>query len=189
MALAILAVLLCGCGQPSANSSAEAPAKTTSTPPPAATPSSPTATPAPRPSAAEASPSTQSANLFFTSGGKLAAVPSRVATSAPARQALEQLLKGPGDSQHSTEIPASARLLNLSIENGTATASFDDAFFTPDGATGTLLRLAQVVYTLTQFPDVTSVRFLEDGRTVGLIGEGFPLNRALTRQDFAGVQG
>lgn len=187
MALAILAVALYGCGQPPARSQGEASASSAALPP-ASAQSSPRATPAPKASGFSANPATQPAELFFTSGGKLAAVPSRVSAAAPAREALEHLLEGPGDSQHSTEIPRSTRLQRVSIENGAAAASFDDAFYAPDGATGTLLRLAQVVYTLTQFSGVASVRFLKNGQAVDLIGEGFPLNRPLTRQDFVRVQ-
>ncbi|HEY8746197.1 MAG TPA: GerMN domain-containing protein [Chloroflexota bacterium] len=157
-------------------------------PPPSAAASTALSAPSSSPPSSAASPATQPADLFFTSGGKLSAVPSRVSGTAPARQALEQLLKGPTDAQHVTEIPTSTHLQDVSIKNGTATVSFDDAFFAPDGATGTLLRLAQVVFTLTQFSGVTSVRFLQDGRGVDLIGEGFPLNRPLARQDFAHVQ-
>jgi spore germination protein GerM len=135
-----------------------------------------------------ATAATEPAALYFTSGSKLARVPSQVSPSSPARQAPDQLFRGPPDARHSTEIPAGAHLQDISIEGRVATASFDSAFFTPDGATGTLLRLAQVVYTLTQFPPIASVRFLKDGEPVDLIGEGFPLNRPLSRQDFSHVQ-
>jgi spore germination protein GerM len=125
--------------------------------------------------------------LYFTVGGKLAAMPAEVSGSAPAKESLEQLLKGPKDPRHSTEIPPAAKLEDLSISGRVASASFNDAFFAPNGASGTLLRLAQVVYTLTQFPGVTSVRFLKNGQALDVIGEGFPLNRPLTRGDFSHV--
>jgi len=131
---------------------------------------------------------TQSAELFFVAADKLATEQSPVSASAPAQQALQKLLEGPKDPQHFTEIPKSTQLQDLSIKDGVASVSFDQAFFAPDGGTGVLLRLAQVVYTLTQFSGAASVQFLEDGRRVDLIGEGFPLNRPLTRQEFAHVQ-
>jgi len=131
---------------------------------------------------------TQSAELFFVASNKLAIERSPVSAAAPARQALEQLLHGPKDPQHFSEIPKTSQMEDLSTKDGVATVSFNQGFFTPNGATGTLLRLAQVVYTLTQFSGVASVQFLEDGRSVDLIGEGFPLNRPLTRQEFAHLQ-
>jgi len=98
------------------------------------------------------------------------------------------LLDGPKQPQHLTEIPKSTQLQDVSVKDGLASVSFDSGFYAPSGASGVLLRLAQVVYTLTQFPGVSAVQFLQDGRPVGLIGEGFPLNRPLTRMEFAHVQ-
>jgi len=185
-----LCLMLAGCGQGQfADQSAPAPAPSISAPPPASAPRASATVAATSSSARSAAPSvSQPVSLYFTEGGKLAAVPSEVSGPAPAKATLEQLLKGPKDSRHSTEIPASAQLEDVSISGGTATVSFNDAFFTPNGATGTLLRLAQVVYTVTQFSGVTAVRFLKDGQSVGVIGEGFPLNRSLTRGDFSRLQ-
>ncbi|MHB8618754.1 MAG: GerMN domain-containing protein, partial [Chloroflexota bacterium] len=65
---------------------------------------------------------------------------------------------------------------------------FNDVFFSPSGSTGMQIRLAQVVYTLTQFPGITSVQLLDQGKVKSATeGEGFPLNHPLTRQDFHGV--
>ncbi len=130
----------------------------------------------------------QAAVLYFTAAGQLSVVPSQVSSAAPARQALEQLFNGPPDAGHSTEIPDAARLQDIVISARTARVSLNEPFFAPGGATGTLLRLAQVVYTVTQFPGVTDVIFLRDGGSVDLIGEGFPLNRPLTRQDFPSME-
>lgn len=192
LTLVVLSAMLAGCGQsPVAGGSPQGPSAGRASAPagsgsgsaePSRAASSPVATVAP--SAPPASPALRPAALYFTQHGKLATVPSEVSAATPARQAMEQLLKGPADSRHSTEIPAATHLQGLTIVSDTATVSFDDAFFTPGGATGTLLRLAQVVYTLTQFSGVTSVRFLRNEQAVDLIGEGFPLNRPLTRQDF-----
>jgi spore germination protein GerM len=120
--------------------------------------------------------------------GKLASEPAVVSRSGPAQQTLEQLLDGPKDSRHTTEIPRGSQLEKLSIKDGVATASLSAGFFSPDGGTGTLLRLAQVVYTLTQFPGVASVQFLREGQRLDLFGEGLALNRPLTRQDLVAAQ-
>lgn len=187
LALVFLSLLLASCAKAPSIGQGGTPVSASVAPAPTAQIASPAKSPTPV-SSATASLVTQPAEVFFTSGGKLAAVSSRVSTSAPARQALEQLLKGPTDSQHSTEIPSSSHLQDVSVQNSTAVVSFDAAFFAPDGATGTLLRLAQVVYTVTQFSGITAVRFLQDGRSIDLIGEGFPLNHPLARQDFPHIQ-
>ena len=57
----------------------------------------------------------------------------------------------------SSAIPAGTRLLGLSIAGQIATVDLSSEFESGGGATSVLGRLAQVVYTLTQFPTVTSV--------------------------------
>ncbi|MBV8083814.1 MAG: GerMN domain-containing protein [Chloroflexi bacterium] len=170
IALAVFGLLLTSCGQ--------------AQPAGQDTPLAAIASATPAPSLTSVSPATQPAELFFTIQGKLAPVAVQVSAASPARDAVEQLLKGSPDAQHSTEIPAAAKLQDISIASGTASVSFDAAFYAQGGASGTLLRLAQVTFTVTQFPSATSIRFLQDGLTLDVIGEGFPLNRALGRQDF-----
>jgi spore germination protein GerM len=126
--------------------------------------------------------------VFFTAAGKLAPEAAQVSGDTPASAALGLLLQGPKTAGHLTEIPKGTQLQKIAITEHTAAVSFDPVFFSPGGASGVQLRLGQVVYTLTQFPEVTSVQFLRDGQTVGLIGEGFPLNRPLTRDAFASLQ-
>jgi germination protein M len=126
--------------------------------------------------------------VFFTAGGKLAPESAQVSSDTPASAALGLLLEGPKAAGHFTDIPKGTQLQKVSIADHTAEASFDQAFFSSGGASGVTLRLGQVVYTLTQFPEVTSVQFLRDGQPAGVIGEGFPLNRPLTRDQFASVQ-
>jgi len=187
LALIALSLALSGCGQARQPPNQEGAASSVAAAPSTAGESvSPTVGPpsTPRPSPESVG---RSVDLYFTSGGKLSPVPAEVSGATPARQSLDQLLKGPKDPRHSTEIPASTQIEEVSITGGTASVSFNDAFFAPNGATGTLLRLAQVVYTVTQFSGVTSVRFLKNGQAVDLIGEGFPLNRPLSRQDFSQV--
>jgi len=169
----------CGEGQPTPASPASQPASTApaSKPTPAAS----------RSPGASASVATQSAQLFFEADGKLVPEQTQVSTASPLRQSLEQLLRGPKDTAHFTEIPKSSQLLDVSLANGTATVSLDHAFFGPGGATAALVRVGQVVYTATQFPDVRSVQLLDEGKPPGPIGEGLSVNRPLTRQDFSQV--
>jgi germination protein M len=107
-------------------------------------------------------------------------------------EAIKALLAGPNDAELGgrpamfTDIPAGTRLLNLSIKGDGAiidlSGEFDD-----EGRAGSLRgRLAQVVYTLTQFPGITSVLLLIDGNAVGSFGsEGIATAEPFERNDFA----
>jgi hypothetical protein len=104
-------------------------------------------------------------------------VPQTVAVASAATRAL---LAGtpPG---YRTTIPASTRLLHLSIGGGTAHASFTRALrAAPRTAQG------QIVYTLTQFPTVQRVLIDAGGASLPLQnGAGKPIAGAATRADYA----
>jgi germination protein M len=96
-------------------------------------------------------------------------------TQAVARAALVQLLTGPTAEETSagftTDVPSGARLLGVTIAGGTATVDFAHAF--AEGAEATISpRLAQVVYTLTQFPTIERVSFRLDGRPLPGVTDG-----------------
>jgi germination protein M len=77
-----------------------------------------------------------------------------------------------------TWIPSGARYLAFTIDAGVATANVS-ADFTTGSDADVRGRFAQVVYTLTQFPTVTGVRFLFDGVTPKTVFIG-----AFTRADY-----
>ena len=62
-----------------------------------------------------------------------------------------------------TAIPDGTTLLGISIADGIATVNLSREFESGGGSASMQARLAQVVYTLTQFPTVTGVRFQLDG--------------------------
>jgi spore germination protein GerM len=128
------------------------------------------------------------AGIYFTSGGKLVPESAQVDGAAPVKPALELLLAGPKSPDHFSQIPKGVQLEDVSVSGNVATVSFDASFFGA-GGTGVQLRLAQVVYTATQFPPVTMVRFLRQGQPVDVVGEGFPLNQPLGREQFAQLAG
>jgi hypothetical protein len=112
-------------------------------------------------------------------------------TQAPARAAVEQLLAGLAGRELmdgagiSTAIPAGTRLLDLSIGGGTATVDLSREFQGAAGAEGSFMTLAQVVYTLTQFPTVERVQFRVEGQDVTVFGsEGLVIERPQTRADY-----
>jgi germination protein M len=105
--------------------------------------------------------------------------------------AMQALLAGPNDDELGarpamyTTIPEGTRFLGLTIDNGVATVNLSKEFESGGGSASVVGRLAQVVYTLTQFPTVTSVRFQLDGEAVeAFSGEGVVLDQPVGRADY-----
>jgi germination protein M len=120
-------------------------------------------------------------------------------TIALARAAMEQLLAGPTAEERAhdlrvgtigTGIPERTTLLGVGIVNGVATVDLSSEFASGDIAgeerESWAIRLAQVTYTLTQFPTVEQVRFLVEGQRAAAIEghEGSPIDLA-TRDAYA----
>jgi spore germination protein GerM len=105
--------------------------------------------------------------------------------------ALRLLLEGPTVAEMqpginaTSAIPPGARLLGLDIEDGTATVDLTSEFESGGGSASMFVRLAQVVYTLTEFDTVQRVRFALDGKPVDVFsGEGIVLDEPVTRADY-----
>jgi hypothetical protein len=110
-------------------------------------------------------------------------------TLAVARASLTSLLAGPTSSEKAagltTAIPAGTHLLAVSIKDRTATVDLSKPFARGGGSLSMTARLAQVVYTVTQFPTVSDVRFRLDGRPVTVFGgEGVMLAHPVGRSTF-----
>jgi len=109
----------------------------------------------------------------------------RVATAA-----IDELLAGPTQGERrgsgiTTAIPRGTRLLGIGIENGIATVDLSSQFQSGAGSESLQLRLAQVVYTLTQFPTVKKVRFELDGAPVDVLSNrGTVVDRPVGRKDY-----
>jgi hypothetical protein len=120
---------------------------------------------------------------------KLFAVRRSAQTLAVGRAALEELIAGPesGDGARvSSAVPAGTRLLGLNIEDGLATVDLSSEFESGGGSLSMQMRLAQVVFTLTQFPTVDAVAFRLDGEPVSVFsGEGIVLDGPVDRGDYA----
>jgi germination protein M len=84
-------------------------------------------------------------------------------------------------------IPTGTRLRSLDIANGSALVDLSAAYATGGGSLSMSARLAQLTYTLTQFPTVKRVVYLLKGRRLRTLGgEGLivdaPQTRALYEQ-------
>ena len=118
---------------------------------------------------------------YWVRGDKLAVGANGVdaGTTAIGTGALERLLEGPARadalSGMTTLIPEGTELLGLDISDGTATVDLSSTFVSGGGSMSMTLRVAQVVFTITQFPTVERVVFHIDGaEPEGLGGEGLP---------------
>jgi germination protein M len=125
---------------------------------------------------------------YFIEGDQVAAgEPVETPERGVAAAALRALLDGPNGRELAagltTAVPPDTRLLDLTVADGLARVDLSGRFREGEGAIPARERLAQVVYTLTQFPTVNSVRVRIDGHTVTRLGD-VKLDRGLTRADF-----
>jgi germination protein M len=187
IAVVLTAVALAACG-----GSTPAPTVTVTTTPTGSSPSataspivssSPTATPA----------ATMTVSLYFMRGEFVGTAHRSVPqTTAVATAAMTALLGGPSASEKAaglkTIIPTGTKLHGVTISNGIATVDFSSAYESGGGTLSMTARLAQVVYTLTQFPTVKGVNFKIDGKKVTVVGgEGIMLTHPQTRADYESV--
>lgn len=170
------------------------------TPEPSVTPtdepsSEPSSRPSTTPTPTAAPADTMIVRTYFVLGGEpgvegivptLAEAPKAPAVAGAAMAAL---LDGvPGGDRYapiSTAIPPDTELLGLTIKNGVATVDLSTDFDSGGGSASMQYRLAQVVFTLTQFSTVKSVVFQVEGQTVTVFGsEGIVLDGPVDRSDF-----
>ncbi|MGH2693681.1 MAG: Gmad2 immunoglobulin-like domain-containing protein [Actinomycetota bacterium] len=112
----------------------------------------------------------------------------RAETAAVGAASMEDLLAGPSDSKLSTAVPHGTRLLGLAVANGVATVDLSSEFEEGSGSYAERLRLAQVTFTLTQFPTVDEVALQIDGEPVDRFGShGIVIDGPMQRGDFEDV--
>jgi hypothetical protein len=116
-------------------------------------------------------PSGRALEVWFARAGRLVeGLRTHTPTRRVASAALKALLDGPTRSERTagigSEIPPSTQLRGVTIANGVARVDLSSDFEAGGSSRSLRLRLAQVVYTLTQFPTVSAVRFSVDGTPV-----------------------
>jgi len=129
-------------------------------------------------------------SVYFTMNEKVAATHRQVPyTKEVAKAAMEELLKGPNAEEKEvgmfTTIPADTLFLGLAVNDKIATVDLSKEYESGGGTLSMSLRLAQVVYTLTQFPTIDAVQFKLDGEPVEVFGgEGLILDHPVSRADY-----
>lgn len=149
--------------------------------------------------AAEADATTAIRLYFLAPGGDttgragpfLVAV-EREVSSTPriALATLRALVDGPSGADGSridglaSEVPDRTLVLGVTIDDGLATVDLSREFEAGGGSFSMRSRLAQVVYTVTQFPTVDEVEFHLDGQPVTVFSnEGLVFDRPMSRAD------
>ncbi len=128
--------------------------------------------------------------VYFAMGEKVQPVHRQIPkTEAVAAAAVEALLEGPTPSEAdvglTTAIPADTLFLGVNIADKVATVDLSKEYESGGGTLSMAMRLAQVVYTLTQFPTVEAVQFKLDGSPVEVFsGEGIILDQPVGRADY-----
>lgn len=173
VALLVAALLLTGCGvrpddRPEPVTTAAAPSSDTGNGSPAAGPR---------------------LTVFFVRGADLAPVERRTRAITTAA-AIAQLVEGPTRAEVATGIrtalPPEVVGVDEVLPEGLTTVSVTRGF---TGITGgnQLLAVAQIVWTLTDLPTVTTVRFVVEGTPVEVPTDGGLTDRAVGRDDYRSV--
>jgi hypothetical protein len=145
--------------------------------------------PAPEPTVAEGTaPGAQEAQVWFVRDLHLEPV-SRPVTPAGPRTALEALVEGPTASEGQAGLRTALAPERLRAEGPTE----DDPTVTvsvPRGFSGLVggdqqLAVAQVVWTVTQFPGVDGVRFTSEGQSLEVPTDDGLTDQAVDRDDYA----
>ena len=128
--------------------------------------------------------------MFTSADGLFVTYRTEPATPRVGTAALESLLEGPDSFETGygllTAIPDGTQLLGLSIDDDIARVDLTSEFESGGGSLSMQMRLAQIVYTITQFPTVEGVVFSLDGQPIEVLGgEGVIIDHPLTRRDFA----
>lgn len=192
--VAALALLATGCGTSGdvgdgGPVSTASPADTTTTtePPLETTTTMPTDTTTTSTTPAE---DTMTIRVYFSRDEKICAA-SRVIpkTQQVGAAAMRALLEGPTEIEKQggmgSSIPKGTTFLGLEIKDGIATVDLSKEYSSGGGSLSMMMRLAEVVFTLTQFPTVEGVNFKLDGKPIDVLGgEGIIIDHPMSRADY-----
>jgi len=147
-----------------------------------------TTTTAPKPPVTDVSRVT----VYLVANEHVVAAGREVEGAATPEAAVRALLAGPvgaieGDLGFTSAIPAGTVLHSVSVDGSVATVDLSQQFASGGGSLSMQARVAQVVFTVTQFAGIDHVRFRIDGTPVSTIGgEGVTVDN-VDRAAFANV--
>jgi len=131
--------------------------------------------------------------LFLLRDGALVRVARTTAQRRDARAVLADLLAGPSAEERerglTTALPADAGVTEFRLEQGVALISLNSNLVSESGRTDQVLALGQIVSTLDALPEVTAVRFLQDGQPLNVPrGDSSLASVPVTANDYAALR-
>ena len=110
-------------------------------------------------------------------------------TQSPMMDALNVLLAGPSAEEISRGlinlIPPNTRIVSATVRGSTAYINFSEDFlFNTFGVEGYVAQLRQIVWTVTEFSNISDVQILIEGRRLDYLGEGIWIGSPISRQSF-----
>ncbi len=108
-------------------------------------------------------------------------------SNSPMMDVLNNLLQGPNADERKNGleslIPDGTEILSATVRGATAYISFNEDFqFNTYGVEGYAAQLRQIVWTVTEFPNVNDVQILLEGRRIDYLGEGIWIGSPLSRE-------
>jgi hypothetical protein len=108
-------------------------------------------------------------------------------SASPMMDSLNALLAGPNADEKrkglESLIPQGTEILSATVRGSTAYISFSEDFqFNIYGVEGYAAQLRQIVWTVTEFPNVKDVQILLEGRRIDYLGEGIWIGSPLSRE-------
>lgn len=122
---------------------------------------------------------------FADSNGKLAPEQRQIPkVPGLARKTIEELCKGPNNTDLFATIPAGTRLLDVNIRDGLCTVDFSRELVAnhTGGSSGELLTVYSIVNTLTQFSTVERVNIIVEGQKLETLAGHLDLSVILERE-------
>lgn len=168
----------------------------TTTAPPPTTPAPTTAPTTTQPPATTEPAEPVDVKVYFLRGERLVIEHRDVAGPAVLRGSLEALFAGPTAEEEAagltSAVPDGTELRSVDLDDGLATVDLTAAYESGGGSLSMMARLAQLVFTSTQFPNVDRVEIWLDGVPVeALGGEGLlvdePQTRAMMNREITGA--
>jgi germination protein M len=133
---------------------------------------------------------TTTIKVYFSRNEKICAATRIIPkTQQVGAAAMRALIQGPTAGEQKagmvSNLPDGTTFLGLDVANGVATVDLSKEYESGGGSLSMFMRLAEVVFTLTQFPTVEGVNFKLDGEPIDVLGgEGIIIDHPMSRTDF-----
>jgi germination protein M len=175
----------CGSDDQSSNTATAptTPAPTTTAVQPTVATTAPASTPT---STSASQPNLVDVKVYFLRDERLVIAHRQVPGPAILREAVIELLAGPTAAELAagltSTLPTDTTLLDVNLADGLATVDLSSDFGTGRGSLSMIARVAQVVFTITQFDNTDRVQFRMENEPIGSLGgEGLTLGEPQTR--------